>query len=157
MADTIIESPTTGQKYFLEKGNYLLMPSVPVHHDPAVWGLNADKFDPYRFVKGNVSIPRDKLPESSAFMVWGIAPHVCPARQFASTEVMLFVAMTIMRFDLEDLRKKWKEPEMKLGDLSTILPPKHEVFVNVRRRDQWQGEWKLKMGDSTRKVPLASD
>lgn len=156
IADTVIESPITGEKYFLEKGNYLQMPSAPIHHDPEVWGANAAEFDPYRFVKGTGAIPRDKLPESYAFMAWGIAPHVCAARQFASTEVMLFVAMMIMRFDIEHSQKKWKQPDPKVGELSTILPPKDEVFVNIRRRDHWQGKWKLKMGDSRQTVSLAS-
>lgn len=132
------------------------MPSPVVHYDHSVWGSDSETFNPYRFVKDGVTLPRDQLAESYAFMAWGIAPHVCPARQFASTEVMLLVAMLVLRFDFDDSIDDWTEPKLDTSELSTVLPPNKEIFLNVRRRQGWQGEWKLKMGDSTLKVPLAS-
>lgn len=156
LADTTIESPDQRTKYFLTKGNYLQMPSTAVHYDRFVWGNDPLEFDPYRFVKDNATIPRDQLPESYAFMSWGTAPHVCPARQFASTEVMLLTSMLALRFNFEDPRGTWAPLALAENELSTVLPPRDEVFLKVKRRRGWQGTWNLKMGDSTQKIPLAS-
>lgn len=160
ISDTVITSSTTGESYHLSKGNYLQMPSNAVHNDPEVWGPTAATFDPYRFVKDNAPLPKSELPNSYAFLAWGSAPHMCPARQFASTEIMLFVALTILRFDMTPGYgdgKTWKLPEQTLGKLTTVLPAKDGVFVDMRAKEGWQGQWDLEMGDSKeRRVPLAS-
>jgi cytochrome P450 len=158
ISDTFISSPTTEVTYFLTKGQYVQMPSGPIHKDPNVWGPSASTFDPYRFVKDNAPLPKSEIPNSYAFLAWGSAPHLCPARQFASTEVMLFVAMMVLRFNFRPGGGggEWKLIKLKTGELVTIMPPKDEVLVDIERRGGWQGEWVLKMGESSKRVPLAS-
>ena len=131
------------------------MPSGPIHKDAKIWGPTAQQFDPYRFVKENAVTRKG---ESYAFMPWGSAPHLCPARQFASTEVMLFIAFMVLRFDLTPGREssEWGELRHDDGELTTLPPPKDKVLLNISRRADWQGIWELRCGDSSSKIPLAS-
>jgi cytochrome P450 len=157
ISDTSIESPTTETCYFLARGQYVQMPSGPIHKDPNIWGPSASAFDPYRFVKDSSPLPKSELPNSYAFLAWGSAPHLCPARQFASTEIMLFIALMVLRFEFEQNGGgEWKVLKPKNGELVTVMPPKDEVVVDIRRRVGWQGKWVLNMGESSKRVALAS-
>jgi cytochrome P450 len=155
LEDTTIESPTTGARFFFAKGQYIQMPSGPIHKNTSIWGPTAKDFDPSRFAKANAVTRKG---ESYAFMPWGSAPHLCPARQFASTEVMLFMAFMVLRFDFApgDGTSKWVDPGHDDGEFTTLPPPKAEVLLNIRRRGGWQGRWELRCGDSNKKIPLAS-
>lgn len=84
---------------------------------------------------------------------------MCPARQFASTEVMLFVALMVLRYDftgVEGQSAKLPELRIKTEEMTTIQPPRDKAMLTLRRRDGWQGDWKLLFGDSSKRVPLAS-
>ena len=155
MSDTTIESPTSSLQYHFVKDDFIQMPSGPIHKDSQIWGPTVETFDPYRFAK-ETAVTRKG--ESYAFMPWGSAPHLCPARQFASTEVMLFIALMVLRFDFApgDGGKDFKEPKILTGEMTTMMPTKDEFYVNLRRRDGWHGRWQLKMGDSSKRIPLAS-
>ncbi|KIW05081.1 uncharacterized protein PV09_04229 [Verruconis gallopava] len=157
ISDTLIESSTTKMKYFLAQGQYVQMPSGPIHKDVNIWGPNAADFDPYRFTKGTSVLPKSELPNSYAFLPWGSPPHLCPARQFASTEVLLFIALMALRFEfLQAGGGAWKTLGVKTGELVTILPPTDEVLLDIGKREGFQGFWIVKMGESSQKVPLAS-
>ena len=155
MSDTTIESPTSGAQHFFAKGNFIQMPSGPIHKDGEIWGPTVDKFDPHRFAKENAVTRKG---ESYAFMPWGSAPHLCPARQFASTEVMLFIAMMILAFDFSPPggATDFTEPKILAGEMTTMMPAKGKVLVDISRRIGWQGSWRLEMGESSRRIPLAS-
>jgi cytochrome P450 len=154
VSSTLITSPTTQEEYYLCQGQYVQMPSGPIHKDPNIWGPTASEFDPRRFVNGK-GVPKS---DSYAFLAWGSAPHLCPARQFASTEVMLFVALMVLRFEFSPPGggKEWQKLSPKNGEFLTVMPPKEEVLVDVARRYGWQGKWVLQMGESSRRVALAS-
>jgi cytochrome P450 len=146
---------TTLDTYRLQKGNYVQLPNAPIHRDADIWGENPTDFNPHRFLKSDGTAVSSSLP-SNAFLAWGTAPHVCPARQFASTEILAMTALMILKFELEPVGGQWKRPDPRYGDLATILPPKKDMEVVVRPRQGWNGECVLKMGLSTSKVPLVS-
>jgi cytochrome P450 len=139
----------------MAKGEYIQMPSGPIHKDSSIWGPTASDFDPHRFLKSDTVTRKG---ESYTFLPWGSAPHLCPARQFASTEIMLFVALMLLRFEFRPPggAENWRDLKPMAGELLTVMPPKGEVLIDVRRREGWQGEWKLVMGDSSKRIPLAS-
>lgn len=155
LSETTIESPTTGSQYYMTRGEYIQMPSGPIHKDTSIWGSTASSFDPHRFLKSDTATRKG---ESYSFLPWGSAPHLCPARQFASTEIMLFVALMVLRFEFASPggAERWGELKPMAGELLTMMPPKGEVRVDVRRRAGWQGKWTLVMGDSSKRIPLAS-
>ncbi|KAK7428006.1 hypothetical protein QQZ08_005437 [Neonectria magnoliae] len=148
--DTLLDG-----QYFLKAGNYVQMPGHPIHTSTSIWGNSADAFDPYRFM------PRDdtdrKAVVPSNFVAWGAPPHLCPARQFASTEILIVVALLAMRCDLIPSKQPWeRNPDVNVGDLVTIYNPKKDVQVDVKEREEWVGTWSLELGESKTRVPLAS-
>ncbi|KAH7130988.1 cytochrome P450 [Dactylonectria macrodidyma] len=148
-ADTLLDG-----KYLLKAGNFVQMPGNPIHTNPEIWGDTVDVFDPYRFV------PRDdrKPISPSSFFAWGAPPHLCPARQFAATEILIVVASLAMRVDMVPAGTgRWeRNPAVNVGDMVTMYNPKKDVQVEVKEREAWAGDWALEMGDSKTRVSLAS-
>ncbi|KAF4979790.1 hypothetical protein FZEAL_4064 [Fusarium zealandicum] len=144
------------RQYLLKAGNYVQMPGQPIHADPSTWGESADTFDPYRFMRKGGSDRRSVAP--SSFVAWGAAPHLCPARQFASTEVLMVVALLAMRSDLVPVGTGlWEmKPVVKTSDMVSIQLPKRDVEVEAAEREEWSGRWSLDMGESTTRISLAS-
>jgi hypothetical protein len=85
-----------------------------------------------------------------AFPVWGVAPHVCPARFYASTGVLVLVALLILRLDISPAGgggggRAWPE----LGEefnYSAVTRPTEPVNVSVRPRKGWMGRWGVVVG-----------
>ncbi|KAH8196588.1 hypothetical protein TruAng_009246 [Truncatella angustata] len=146
--DTLLDG-----KYLLKAGNFLTMPGAPIHQDEKIWGNSVSQFDPYRFAgrKDNSS-----APPPSAFLAWGAPPHLCPARQFAATEILIIVALLAMRCDLRPANGSWDTPAVNKADMATVLNPKKDVKMEAIPRDQWRGKWSLKMSESTGRISLAS-
>lgn len=146
--DTLLE------QYLLKKGNYLHMPAKPVHKSPDLWD-QAERFDPYRF---NPTKPEGKTKISSSnFRAWGVPPHMCPARQFASTEILIIAALLVLRTDLCPLEGRWeRDLEVKAMEISTLPRPKRDIRLMVSRRKDGQGSWRLGIGKSKMRISLAS-
>lgn len=150
LADTILDD-----KYLLKEGNYLQVPGNVIHSEPGIWGPTALQFDPYRFMpkKGG---ERD-ASTASGFVPWGAAPYLCPARQFAATEILIIAALLAMRADLKPVGGAWeKNPALNHADLATLSPPIKDVDMLVSVRGEWAGKWTVRMGESRSRVPLAS-
>lgn len=151
MADTLLDG-----RYMLKKGGYLQMPGQPIHRNGEAWGSSAEVFDPYRFVPKPGSDRKSVAP--SNFVAWGAAPHLCPARQFASTEIMIMVALLAMRVDMKPARGgEWeRDPAVNTAQMVSIYNPLKDPLVEVRAREEYLGRWSLKMGESKTRVSLAS-
>jgi cytochrome P450 len=148
LEDTILEG-----RYLLKKGYVVQMPGSPIHYNTDVYGPTAGEFNPYRFVPGKAK----EFTHGSGFLAWGSPPHLCPARQFASAEVLILAALLVMRFDLMPTNGEWeKNPAQRIGEIVTLLSPKKDVMMNVTVREEWSGKWSLEMGESRSRAPLAS-
>lgn len=142
-------------KYLLKAGNFLQMPGKPIHENEGLWGQAALKFDPYRFVPKK-DHEKGALP-ASGFVAWGAAPYLCPARQFASTEILIVVALMAIRADLRPVSGTWEKfPALNYSDLTTLLNPLVDAEMNVTVRGEWIGKWSLKIRESTSRISLAS-
>ncbi|KAL4912844.1 cytochrome P450 [Aspergillus aurantiobrunneus] len=85
----VIEDTLIDGKYLLKKGTPLHVPAKSIHRDPSIWGSDATEYDPYRFVPAHATgEPKAKIMPT-AFLPWGAAPWLCPARQFAATEILI--------------------------------------------------------------------
>lgn len=154
MKDTLLDG-----KYLLKAGNYLQIPGNTIHFNTDIWGPAASKFDPYRFVNPGRDVEdRDAVKNSgSDFLAWGVPPHLCPARQFAATEILILVALLAIRADLRPVSGTWeKNPALDFNDPITVLNPKKDVQIHVSIREQWAEKWTLLMSQSKDRVPLAS-
>jgi cytochrome P450 len=148
-----VQEDTMVGPFLLKKNAYLQIPSQTVHFDPTIWGDDPYRFNPDRFLDMYAS-PRS----ASSFTAWGVAPHLCPARQFAATEILVLIALLVLRVDIEPIAGEWRELRVMKNAMTTILPPEegNDFDVELVPRDGWQGNWMLKMGESRTKVPLFS-
>lgn len=151
MKDTLLDG-----RYLLKEGNYLQMPGNSIHSNSNIWGPSASDFDPYRFVNRGEGVSAVKH-SGGDFLAWGAPPHLCPARQFAATEILILVALLAIRADLRPTSGVWeKSPALDFNDPVTVLNPKTDVEIRVSVREQWTGKWTLRMSQSTHRISLAS-
>ncbi|KAK6356677.1 hypothetical protein TWF718_001017 [Orbilia javanica] len=154
MEDTLLDG-----RHWLKKGSMLIIPNKMIHNHPEVWGANAKEFDPRRFTsEKGLPIGRSALSTSYAFLAWGTAPTLCPARQFAATQILLFTALMVLRFEVDPIygEGQWRMPKLLTGALAVIEPPEEKMDVRIRNRRGAEGSWRLKMGESKTRVPIAS-
>lgn len=150
MVDTLLDG-----KYLLKAGNYLQVPGNVIHAETRLWGDSALEFDPRRFVPGKDA--ERGAGSTSGFVPWGAAPYLCPARQFAATEILIVVALLALRADLQPARGTMeRSPALNFSDLSTLAPPKKDVDMNVALREKWEGRWCLNMSEGKSRISLAS-
>ena len=107
---TVQEESIIGGKR-LRQERKLLMPYRAMHFDTAVFGSDADTFNPRRFLE------KDSLLTSKSYRPFGGAAHYCLGRYIARREVQMFTAVMINRFDLSiartiDTGKKSEFPKM---------------------------------------------
>ncbi|KAK6533911.1 hypothetical protein TWF281_005256 [Arthrobotrys megalospora] len=154
MEDTVLDG-----RHWLKKGSMLIIPNKMIHNHPEIWGANAKEYDPRRFTsEKGLPIGRSALSTSYAFLAWGTAPTLCPARQFAATQILLFAALMVLRFEVDPVYGggQWRQPRLLTGALSVIEPPEEKLSVRIRNRRGAEGTWSLKMGESKTRVPIAS-
>lgn len=144
-------------KYLLKAGTFLQVPGGVIHGETRIWGPTALDFEPRRFVPKNGE--RDPGATASGFVPWGAAPYLCPARQFAATEIMIITALLAMRADVAPAAGGGfeKHPELEKADLATLSPPKKDIEMHVSVREEWAGRWSVKMvGSRGSSIRLAS-
>ncbi|KAJ0165201.1 hypothetical protein CTA2_12042 [Colletotrichum tanaceti] len=156
------------QPRVLKKGNYVQINGIPILRGEETWGADAADFDAYRFIKmkkraeaPGVAAPGDLPPHS--FPVWGVAPHICPARWFATSGAMALVALMVLKLDVEaapglkgegPAGREWKVP--KVGGLFVaLLFPEEPVPVLVRPREEFAGKWHIETGTPGTRLQLS--
>ncbi|KAK3349907.1 cytochrome P450 [Lasiosphaeria hispida] len=139
-------------RHFLRAGSVVQVAGGVIHADPGIWGPDADEFDPKRFVKLQDSAsssgsttgsgtdggkPQQQV-HPAAFRAFGGGKTLCPGRHFATNEILAFVAMIVLGFDLDaaDGGGEIAVPGKEDGVLPVhILEPKAAVDVRIRVRD----------------------
>ncbi|KAG9143362.1 hypothetical protein Leryth_022207 [Lithospermum erythrorhizon] len=67
---------------------YLAMTAV--HHDPEIWGEDANEFNPLRFL--------DSRKHLASYFPFGLGPRVCVGQNLAIIEVKVVLAMILQKF-----------------------------------------------------------
>ncbi|KAK8110180.1 uncharacterized protein PG998_006637 [Apiospora kogelbergensis] len=159
VAFRMVLEDVTIDRYRLKKGYHLHMPAKPVHWDPSIWGAHVNHFDPYRFVPEIEKRPaRTQKILPSSFLPWGAAPWLCPARQFAATEIMIIMALLALRVDLAPADGSgWDhEPPLKKVEISSLAHPKLDAPLRMNPRQDGVGNWKVEIGKSKARIVLTS-
>lgn len=94
-----------------------------LHRDPAVWGDDADQFDPDRFLPER---SRGRLPHS--YKPFGTGERSCIGRQFALHEAILVLARLLHRYDIAG------DPdyELEIAERLTLMPKGFELTITPR-------------------------
>ena len=85
-----------GQPVSVPRGTELLIPIMAMHHDAALWGPGAARFDPGRFAGGAARAAAHPL----AFVPFGLGPRMCIGQNLALLEAKLTLAVLLQRFEL---------------------------------------------------------
>lgn len=90
-----VVAPTVIGGKLLQPGNKVLFPFRQLHLDQQIWGEDAERFEPERFLKNKA------LANHRSYRPFGGGVSACPGRYLTKTEAMGFIAMLLHRFDVE--------------------------------------------------------
>ncbi|KAG9239552.1 cytochrome P450 [Amylocarpus encephaloides] len=137
-ARAVVEDTLINDKFLVKKGTNLLMPYHSLHFHSETWGPTVDDFDPGRFMPD----AKHKL-SSTAFRGFGGGTNMCPAKNFATMEILGMVTMMVSRFDLVPREGRWVDPrDASPNMIGVITSPKDSVMVKVVRRKEVEDlEW----------------
>ncbi|KAI1851267.1 hypothetical protein JX266_003342 [Neoarthrinium moseri] len=121
---TPFQNETIGGKYHVKPGESICVLLDPLHRDPKVWGLDADKFKPERMLRNNF----DQLP-SNSWKPFGNGLRGCVGRSFAWQEAQLILAMLLRDFSLAKYDPDYK---LRVKHLLTIKPDGFKIRVALR-------------------------
>lgn len=116
---------TIGGKYRVRADQTLLVLAPMLHRDPAVWGDDAEAFNPDHFAFERAA----QLPPN-AWKPFGNGQRSCIGRPFALQEATLVLAMLLQRFELS-----LADPGYQLAIKETLTIKPHGLFIHARRRD----------------------
>lgn len=80
--------------YKVPRGTELLIPILAVHHDQAIWGNDANEFNPARFSEGAARAAKHPV----AFVPFGLGARTCIGQNLAILQAKLALAITLQRF-----------------------------------------------------------
>ena len=141
-------------KYLLKKGGIVMIPGPVQHTSIPAYGDNVGEFEHKRFVRS----PERKRPIPIAFRGFGGGSTLCPGRHFASTEVLTFVALMIVRFDFEPTKGEWICPKTDKARMhGTLAPPNDDVEVRITTTTgELAGKkWNVVLSESDQGVELS--
>ncbi|KAI0469688.1 cytochrome P450 [Xylariaceae sp. FL0804] len=142
----VLEDYVLGGKYLLKKGNMVMILSPVQHTFREIWGYNVDEFDARQFVRS----PQRLRPNPVAFRGFGGGTVLCPGRHFASTETLAFIALLIMRFDIQPVGGKWVMPGTdKAPPSASVAPPDVDMDVDIIPRDRRKWHIAFTVSDKT--------
>lgn len=80
--------------YKIPRGMELLIPILAVHHDPMIWGNDANEFNPARFSEGVARAAKHPV----AFIPFGLGVRTCIGQNLAILQAKLALAIILQRF-----------------------------------------------------------
>lgn len=147
-----LEDHLLDDRYLLKKGGTVFIPYRVQHHDPSNWGDNESEFYHKRFLKHAGA----KRHNPAALRGFGNGAHLCPGRHFASTEILLFTTMMILRFDASPVEGQWSQiPVERSSQAASLDQPDHDLEVELRpRTDVGQQQWTVDFSGSDKPMKM---
>ncbi|KAI1100804.1 cytochrome P450 [Jackrogersella minutella] len=134
------EDCVLADRYRLRKNAVVQIAGGVIHADPRVWGDDVDAFNPTRFLdrrEGGGGGKQGSAFHPAAFRAFGGGKTLCPGRHFAMNEILAFVALVVLQFDMKPARgERMEVPRKNDGVLPVhILEPVRPVEVLISRRE----------------------
>ena len=109
--------------YPIGKGGTILVVLLALHRDPTLWGDDADRFDPDRFLPEAV-----RARPAHAYKPFGVGARACIGRQFALHEAVLALSQIVTRFDIIPTPGY----ELSVEELLTVRPENLRLQLRPR-------------------------
>ncbi|KAI1746709.1 cytochrome P450 [Xylaria castorea] len=143
LADVLIKD-SSGDVYLLKKDSRLTVPSALLHNNESAWGPTAGVFDPRRFVNHHQG--HHQRIHTAANRTFGGGNALCPGRHFAINEILGFLIIMILGYDVKVLDGIWEVPKTKHHISTSILTPIKDVWVRIKPRTEtkdtrWSFVW----------------
>jgi hypothetical protein len=142
-------------KYLLKKGGTLMIPGPVQHSASSIYGESVKEFEHKRFIRTT-----GRRLNSIGFRGFGGGSTLCPGRHFASTEIIAFVALMVLRFNIKPKSGVWVRPTThKAGMQATVPPPDVDVEVEITLREgELAGKrWNVILTGSDKVVPIVTE
>ncbi|KAH9909836.1 cytochrome P450 oxidoreductase [Xylariomycetidae sp. FL2044] len=152
-ARVVLEDHMLDGRYLLKKGSTLMIPGPVQHTSGDVWGGNVDTFHHKRFLRSD----QQKRPNPVAFRGFGGGTVLCPGRHFASTEILAFAALMIMRFDIRPTQSDaWTRPGTeKAAPSASVAPP--DVDLEAELLPRGPQRWRVCVSASDAAMEIAAE
>ncbi|KAI6351420.1 hypothetical protein MCOR25_009939 [Pyricularia grisea] len=129
----------------LKRGSILMVPSRVQHTDREVWGASVDAFDHRRFlpVAENKKDGGGGGKRGVYNRGFGGGKTLCPGRQFATVEIIMFAALLALKFDIRPTKGPWVTPtaDKTPGHNAMKVPDwDFEVMLSPRETEK---KWKV--------------
>ncbi|KAJ7566989.1 hypothetical protein O6H91_02G127200 [Diphasiastrum complanatum] len=106
------------------KGTTFWIPILAIHHDPTLWGADANEFKPERFSESLGNSSRHLL----SFLPFSSGPRICVGQTFALTEAKVVLVMLLQNY------KFWVSPKYRHAPTSMItLKPKYGMPMIIEK------------------------
>ncbi|MEO6473452.1 MAG: cytochrome P450 [Aeromicrobium sp.] len=117
------EETTIGGKYVMRPEDWAIVILPMIHRDKAVWGADADEFNPDRFMPEN---SRGRMPQT--YKPFGTGERSCIGRQFALHESILVLARMLHRYDIAG------DPDyqLRISERLTLMPQDFHLTLTLR-------------------------
>ncbi|KAM0941131.1 putative unspecific monooxygenase [Dioscorea sansibarensis] len=109
----------------IPKGINIWIPVSTMHQDMEIWGIDAGKFNPERFVNGVSSACNG---HGYMYMPFGFGARTCLGLNFAMVELKVMLSMLLMRFTFALSPQYCHSPAFRL-----IVEPEFGVHLIVKR------------------------
>ncbi|MEK8051456.1 cytochrome P450 [Ideonella sp. DXS22W] len=123
-ADTTIGG---AMAYPVPRRSLVILNTLALHRDPAVWGPDPEAFDPDRFTRA-----AEAARPAHAWKPFGNGQRACIGRQFAMQEATLVLGLILQRFELVDPSGY----QLRIREALTIKPEGLHIHVRARRLAQ---------------------
>jgi cytochrome P450/NADPH-cytochrome P450 reductase len=117
-----------GGAYKMKRSYQIVVLVSALHRDPAIWGEDADTFDPDHFTR-----EAERARPANAYKPFGNGQRACIGRQFAMQEAALVLGMILQRFELIDHTGY----QLAIKESLTIKPD--GFLIKLRRRPARHG------------------
>lgn len=133
-----------GRTYILKKGVDIQMSAGVTHGERGIWGDDAADFDAERFLaqSGATRTSDAERKKKTAYFPFGGGRHLCPGRNLAFCEILGFVAMILLRFEVEPVGMEFADLKMDGSKLSAPsckpLDGGEGLGARIRARKGWE-------------------